>query len=205
MILIDEGTSYKYGVYLSDKSDATTILAFEIFHAKAETVAGRKLCWLWTDCAFESAAWEKYCQSHGITHEFTAPYSSAQNGLAECAIRTTMDDVHTLLCDSNLGPLTGLKWQLTLLICTISFPLANILVLSLWKHSQGKDKMSHTFKCLALNAGPKYLLPMETRSSILRVLSVVCLVMPWEAGTTKSKMLSSNNYAWLLSSNIYAR
>jgi hypothetical protein len=36
-------------------------------------------------------------------HEFTAPYSSAQNGLAECAIRTTIDDVRTLLCDSGLG------------------------------------------------------------------------------------------------------
>jgi hypothetical protein len=36
-------------------------------------------------------------------HEFTAPYSSAQNGLAEHVIRTTIDDVHTLLRDSGLG------------------------------------------------------------------------------------------------------
>ena len=49
-------------------------------------------------------AWEKYCQTHGIIYEFTAPYSSAQNGLAEQAIRTTIDDVCTLLCDSGLGP-----------------------------------------------------------------------------------------------------
>src|SRR6266511_3355874 len=35
--------------------------------------------------------------------EFTAPYSSAQNGLAERAIRTMMDDVHTLLQDSGLS------------------------------------------------------------------------------------------------------
>ena len=40
---------------------------------------------------------------HSIVHEFTAPYSSAQNGLAERAIRTTMDDVRTLLKDSGLS------------------------------------------------------------------------------------------------------
>ena len=49
------------------------------------------------------SAWEEYCQQHNITHEFTAPYSSAQNGLAEHAIRTMIDDVRTLLRNSNLS------------------------------------------------------------------------------------------------------
>jgi transposase InsO family protein len=103
MIIVDAGTSYKYGEYLSDKSDSTTLATFEIFRAMAETLTGKKIRRLRTDRAFESAAWNDYCQRHGITHEFTAPYSSAQNGLAERAIRTTMDDVRTLLRDSNLG------------------------------------------------------------------------------------------------------
>jgi transposase InsO family protein len=103
MIIVDGGTSYKYGVYLSDKSDTTTISAFDNFRIKAETLTGRKIRRVRTDRAFESAAWEDYCKSHGIIHEFTAPYSSAQNGLAERAIRTTIDDVRTLLRDSNLS------------------------------------------------------------------------------------------------------
>src|ERR1700679_450425 len=103
MIIVDARTSYKYGAYLPDKSDATTIHAFEIFHTRAETTTGKKLHRLRTDRAYESAAWGEYCQRHGITHEFTAPYSSAQNGLAERAIRTTIDDVRTLLRDSGLG------------------------------------------------------------------------------------------------------
>jgi Integrase core domain/GAG-pre-integrase domain len=103
MIIVDGGTSYKYGIYLPDKSDETTIPAFDAFHTKAETATGRKISQMQTDRAFESAAWEKYCQTHGIIHEFTAPYSSAQNGLAERAIRTTIDDVRTLLRDSGLG------------------------------------------------------------------------------------------------------
>ena len=49
IIIVDEGTSYKYGVYLSDKSNATTIPAFKIFCTKAETVTGRKIHQLQTD------------------------------------------------------------------------------------------------------------------------------------------------------------
>ena len=97
MIVVDAGTSYKWGAYLSDKSDTMTLAAFESFRTWAETMTGRKIHKLLTDGAFGSAAWETYCQQHGITHEVTAPHSSAQNGLAECAIRTTMDDVCTLL------------------------------------------------------------------------------------------------------------
>jgi hypothetical protein len=83
MIIIDTGTSYKYGAYLSDKSDPTVLTAFDIFRAGAETTTGKKVRQIRTDRAFESTAWGNYCQRQGITHEFTAPYSSAQNGLAE--------------------------------------------------------------------------------------------------------------------------
>jgi hypothetical protein len=103
MIIVDGGTAYKFGAYLSDKSDIATIEGFESFRAKAETVTGRKVHRLRTDGAFDSAAWREYISKHGITHEPTAPYSSAQNGLAERAIRTTMEDVRTLLRDSGLG------------------------------------------------------------------------------------------------------
>jgi hypothetical protein len=74
-----------------------------MFRTTAETTTGKKICHLRTNRAFNSAAWRDYCQAHGIIHEFTAPYSSAQNGLAERAIRTTMDDVRTLLRDSGLN------------------------------------------------------------------------------------------------------
>jgi len=93
MPIVNAGTSYKHGAYLSDKSDVSTIPAFNSFRVKAESMTRRKVRRLRTDRAFESNAWEEYCQRHGIIHEFTAPYSSAQNRLAERAIRTTMDDV----------------------------------------------------------------------------------------------------------------
>ena len=97
MIIIDAGISYEYGAYLANKLDETTISTFKDFCVKAETSTEKKICRLRTDCAFESAAWEEYCQCNGITHEFTAPYSSAQNGLAEHAIRTTINESIILL------------------------------------------------------------------------------------------------------------
>jgi len=103
MPIVDAGTSYKHGAYLPDKSNVAMIAAFNNFCIKAESLTGWKIWRLHTDRAYESMAWATYCWEHSILYEFTAPYSSAQNGLAEHAIRTTMDDVRTLLHDSGLG------------------------------------------------------------------------------------------------------
>ena len=103
MIIVDAGTSYKYRVYLADKSDTTTLAAFNIFHRQAETATGHKIRWIHCDSAFGTTAWKEYCQCLGITQELSAPYSSSQNGLAEQAIWTTIEDVQTLLHDSDLS------------------------------------------------------------------------------------------------------
>ena len=103
MIIVDAGTSYKSGGYLPDKSDESTIPTLDLFQTRAEMTAGKKLHRLQSDGAYNLAAWANYCQHHRITHEVTALYLSAQNGLAEWAIRMTMVNVCTLLNDSNLG------------------------------------------------------------------------------------------------------
>ena len=103
MIIVDAATSYKYGAFLPDKADNSTITAFETFRNHAETLTGKKIRKLRTDGAYDSSAWKEFIQKTGITHELSAPYSSAQNGLAERAIRTTIEDVRTLLRDSGLS------------------------------------------------------------------------------------------------------
>ena len=103
MIIVDAGTSYKHGAYLADKSDSTTLAAFDTFRTQAEKMTGHPIRRIQSDGAFETTTWKEYCQRNGIVHEFTAPYSSSQNGLAERAIRTTIEDVRTLLRDSGLS------------------------------------------------------------------------------------------------------
>jgi hypothetical protein len=44
MIIVDAGTSHKHGAYLADKSDSSTLEAFDIFCSQAETTTGRKIC-----------------------------------------------------------------------------------------------------------------------------------------------------------------
>lgn len=56
MMMIVGGTSYKSGTYLPDKSDTTTIPAFNNFHATAETLTGRKIHQLKTDGTYDSNA-----------------------------------------------------------------------------------------------------------------------------------------------------
>jgi hypothetical protein len=43
MVIVDAGSSYKHGAYLPDKSDHTTLEAFETFCSQAETIPGRKI------------------------------------------------------------------------------------------------------------------------------------------------------------------
>lgn len=44
-----------------------------------------------------------FCQTHGIVHQKTAPYSPQQNGLAERMNRTLLDRVRCMLLDSGLS------------------------------------------------------------------------------------------------------
>ncbi len=44
MPVVDGGSSYKYGAYLSDKSDSSTIMAFDAFQVEAESLSGCKVC-----------------------------------------------------------------------------------------------------------------------------------------------------------------
>jgi hypothetical protein len=69
----------------------------------AERQTGHRIKRVRTDNAFNSARWKEYFKSHGIIHEPTAPYSSAENGLAERAIRTITEDIRTLLSESGLS------------------------------------------------------------------------------------------------------
>ncbi len=103
MIFMDSGTSFKVGEFLADKADDTTMAAFDKYRHMAETQTGRKVKQVRADRAFAGEKWVQYCIEHGILLELTAPHSSVQNGLAEHALYTTMEDMQALLSDSGLA------------------------------------------------------------------------------------------------------
>ena len=82
MNIIDDFSNYIWTVPLRTKSEA--LIAFQGWHAKVKNQSGYRLTYLVTDNGeLSSHAMTSFCSLHGITHLFTAPYTSAHNGKAE--------------------------------------------------------------------------------------------------------------------------
>ncbi|KAL0332990.1 UNVERIFIED_CONTAM: Retrovirus-related Pol polyprotein from transposon TNT 1-94, partial [Sesamum calycinum] len=69
-----------------------------------ETQTGKKLKRLRSDRGgeYESSKFTEYCQTFGIIHEETPPYSPSSNGVAERKNRTFKDMINSLLLTSGL-------------------------------------------------------------------------------------------------------
>ncbi|KAF5366087.1 hypothetical protein D9757_012381 [Collybiopsis confluens] len=104
MAIVDSGSGTHAAEFLPNKGDTATIAAFDRYRVTAEAESGKRIRTVLTDNAFVSKAWEDYFTSHDIHHVTTTPYSSAQNGLAERAIRQITEDMRANLRDSGLGP-----------------------------------------------------------------------------------------------------
>lgn len=81
-----------------------TFDTFKEFHALVERQTNQRPRKLQTDNGgeFESSKFNQYCQIRGIAREFTAPYSSSQNGVAKRKNRTIQDMTRALIKKSNL-------------------------------------------------------------------------------------------------------
>ena len=81
---------------------------FSIFSewlAMVENQTGRKLKCLRTDNGgeFKSEEFIKFCRERDIRHEYTAPYSLEQNGIAERMNQTILERVVSMLQHSGLS------------------------------------------------------------------------------------------------------
>lgn len=97
LTFIDDFSRYSHVYILKQKSDAFE--CFQDFKAKVECQTGHKLQCLRTDNGgeFVSNSFNDYCRSLGISRQFTVPYSSAQNGVAERRNRSTQNITRSLL------------------------------------------------------------------------------------------------------------
>ncbi|GJS36429.1 pol polyprotein [Tanacetum coccineum] len=87
ILFIDDCTKYCY-IYLL-KSKDETIDKFSLYKTKVENQLGRKIKVVRSDRGGEYVSpFSDLCVKHGIRHEFTAPYSPQQNGIAERKNRT---------------------------------------------------------------------------------------------------------------------
>jgi hypothetical protein len=90
MNVIDEFSSYVWSLPLRNKAEAATVL--QHWHRAVENQSGNRLKILVTDNGkLVSKVMEAWCSHFSIDHQLTAPYTSAENGQAECLHRTILN------------------------------------------------------------------------------------------------------------------
>ena len=100
MNVIDDYTSYVWSLPLRNKSDAIVVL--QGWHAAVQNQSGHRLTYLITDNGeLSSHSMTVFCSRNGITHLFTAPYTSAHNGRAERLHRTLHEKARTMRLACN--------------------------------------------------------------------------------------------------------
>jgi transposase InsO family protein len=103
MNVIDDFSSYVWSLPLRSKDEAAPIL--QSWHRAVENQCGERLKILVTDNGeLSSHAMTAWCSLHGIDHQFTAPYTSAQNGRAECLHRTLLNKARAMRLACNAPP-----------------------------------------------------------------------------------------------------
>nr|GEW61762.1 Pol polyprotein [Tanacetum cinerariifolium] len=99
---IDDCIKYYYVYLLKSKDEA--IDKFILYKTEVENQLGKKIKVVRSDrgCEYVSS-FAKLCAKHGIRHEFTAPYSPQQNGIAERNNRTLKEMVTAMLISSGMS------------------------------------------------------------------------------------------------------
>ncbi|GJS00384.1 retrovirus-related pol polyprotein from transposon TNT 1-94 [Tanacetum coccineum] len=86
------------------KGKDEAINKFVLYKTKVENQLGRKIKVVRSDIGGEYVSpFTELCAKHGIRHEFTAPYSPEQNGIAERKNRTLKEMVNAMLISSGLS------------------------------------------------------------------------------------------------------
>jgi hypothetical protein len=98
---IDDYTRYTRVYFLKSKDEV--LEKFKEFDNFTKNVTGKGIKILRTDNGGEycSNAFDTYLKERGITHQLTAPYNPAQNGVAERMNRTIVESARSMLFHSN--------------------------------------------------------------------------------------------------------
>ena len=91
-------------IYLIKTKDEAGSM-FLKFKAESENQLGKKIKRLRSDRGgeYSDKTLKEFCESNGIIHEFTAPYSPQQNGIAERKNRTLKEMMNAMLLSSGLS------------------------------------------------------------------------------------------------------
>ncbi|KAG7599123.1 Zinc finger CCHC-type superfamily [Arabidopsis suecica] len=101
-VLVDDFSRYTWVRFLREKSEAVEsfkILALQLQNEKENIIQIR------SDHGgeFQNEIFEKFCQSHGIRHQYSAPRTPQQNGVVERKNRTLQEMARTMIHRNNIS------------------------------------------------------------------------------------------------------
>lgn len=102
LLFIDDFSIMSWVYFIKNKYKV--FACFQKFLALVERQSSHKLNILRTDKEGEyiSSQFKMFCQNHGIKHEFTAPYSPQENGVAERKNKTLVERAKSMLNSKHL-------------------------------------------------------------------------------------------------------
>ncbi|GJR91795.1 pol polyprotein [Tanacetum coccineum] len=104
LIIKGEGKCYFEDDSEKELNKDEAIDKFVLYKTEVENQLGRKIKVVRSDRGGEYVSpFAELCAKHGIRHEFTAPYSPQQNGIAERKNRTLKEMVNAMLISSGLS------------------------------------------------------------------------------------------------------
>ncbi|KAL0546602.1 hypothetical protein IC582_016514 [Cucumis melo] len=100
---VDDYSRFTKIYLIKTKNEAGSM--FLKFKAESENQLGKRIKRLRSDRGgeYSDKTLKEFCESNGIIHEFTAPYSPQQNGIAERKNRTLKEMMNAMLLSSDLS------------------------------------------------------------------------------------------------------
>ena len=186
LTFIDDYSKYAYTYLLKSKDEVFE--KFLIFKAEVETQQNRKIKVLRSDRGGEYYPSEfiQFCNTHGIIHQVTAPYTPQQNGTAERKNRTLVEMINSMLISSGL-PLS--MWGDEILsTCYIlnRVPLKNkdITPYELWFNRKPNLRRLKVWGCLA------YVRKPEPKRPKLGNRTYKCVFIGYSSNSTTYRFLN---------------
>ncbi|KAJ0720223.1 putative RNA-directed DNA polymerase [Helianthus annuus] len=102
LVVTDDYSRFSWVMFLKSKDE--TFDSLMALFKRIENLYQRLICRIRSDngTEFKNSKMEEFCDERGILHEFSAPYTPQQNGIAERKNRTLIETARTMLADSKL-------------------------------------------------------------------------------------------------------
>ena len=101
-VIVDDYSRFTWKLFLATKDETFTM--FEIFAKLVQKKFNKEIISIRSDHGqeFENSQFLQFCTTNGIEHNFSAPRTPQQNGVAERKNRTLIEMVNSMLYGSGI-------------------------------------------------------------------------------------------------------